>query len=193
MDTLICISGDNYGLVVYNTENYKSILKMKNDMEKCIEIGKNKILIVTGNPGEVAFFCDYIQKTIQFYSLRTRNSISAHAAANLIRKQLASLLRKAPIKINITLLGFDIFFGPTIYTVDYTGHLFRSDFVVQGYPSYILSSVLHNLYESRANLETTLSILVKCVVLIKNRFLGNQQTFAIKMVDKNGCKFLGSI
>jgi 20S proteasome subunit beta 4 len=193
MDFVVGISGENFCLVAYDTENYKSILKMKKNLDKGVEIGKNKLLVVSGNPNEVSQFSDYIQKSIQFHSLRVGNNVSTHFAANTIRRHLANYLRKSPVKIHLTLIGYDKAIGPSIFTIDYTGNLHRSSYVVQGYTSYLLLSLLNTLITKSINLSEGISILIKCVVLVKNRFLANNQNFVIKMVDNEGCKLLGFI
>ena len=138
MDTIISITGNDFGIIAMNTSVINSIVFVKEDLDKFMEIGKNKFLAVSGYPGDVAQFTDFIQKTLLLHSLRTGLPLSTHSVANCIRKEISECLRKNPFKISILLIGFDKSVGSSLYSIDYLGTLQRMDYCVQGYASFFL-------------------------------------------------------
>mmetsp|Transcript_53564 Transcript_53564/g.107336 ORF Transcript_53564/g.107336 Transcript_53564/m.107336 type:complete len:194 (-) Transcript_53564:97-678(-) len=191
MDTVIALVGKNFGILATDTNSPRSILLMKNDLNKCIEIGKNKILIISGFPGDVSRFTDFIQKSIQFNSLKIGISLSTHSIANFIRKELSDCLRENPIKVNLTVLGFDESVGPSLYFIDYLGNLQRLNYCAQGYASLIIFSLLDRHFKKGLEINSTIGLVVKCIGVLKNRFFINQTSFLVKIVDSKGCRTIG--
>jgi len=193
MDTIISLNGKGFGISAIDTLSFKSFLITKNNLNKFIEIGKNKFLAVSGYPGDVIQFTDFLQKTIQLYTLKTGLSLSTRSVANCIRKELSDCLRKSPLNINLTLIGFDKIYGSSLYFIDYLGTLQRMNYCIQGHSSLILSSFLDRYYKKEMNLAETLNILKKCSDIIKTRFLIPQTKLLVKIVDSEGCRVLGVI
>jgi 20S proteasome alpha/beta subunit len=193
MDTVIAISGKGFAICAIDTLNLKSILVTKNNLNKFIEIGKNKFLAVSGYPGDVLQFTDFLQKTIQLYTLKTGLALTTRSVANCLRKELSECLRKNPLNINLTLLGFDKIYGPSLYFIDYLGSLQRMDFCVQGHSSLILSSFLDRYFREKMSLREAIEIIKKCSNILKKRFLISQSRLLVKIVDAEGCKCLGSV
>jgi len=193
MDTIISLTGDNFGIIAINTSYINSILFIKEDLDKFIEIGKNKFIAVSGYPGDVAQFTDFIQKTVLLYSLRIGFPLSTHCIANCIRKEIADCLRKNPFKINILLIGHDISIGSSLYSIDHLGTLQRMDYCVQGYASLFLFSFLDRIYKPKMKIEQIIDIIVQSRIILKNRFIINQVNFLLKIVDSKGCRNLGII
>jgi 20S proteasome subunit beta 4 len=104
MDTIISIKGHGFGITAVDTLSVNSILINKSNLNKFIEIGKNTFLAVSGYPGDVIQFTDFIQKTVQLYTLKTGNILSTRSIANCIRNELSKSLRKSPLNINLVVI-----------------------------------------------------------------------------------------
>ena len=193
MDTIISITGNDFGIIAINTSVINSIVFVKEDLDKFMEIGKNKFLAVSGYPGDVAQFTDFIQKTLLLHSLRTGLPLSTHSVANCIRKEISECLRKNPFKISILLIGFDKSVGSSLYSVDNLGTLQRMDYCVQGYAAFFLFSFLDRRYKPKMKMEDILDIIIQSKTILKNRFIINQINFLIKIVDSKGCRNIGII
>mmetsp|Transcript_43300 Transcript_43300/g.108476 ORF Transcript_43300/g.108476 Transcript_43300/m.108476 type:complete len:194 (+) Transcript_43300:2967-3548(+) len=193
MDTIISLNGKGFGICAIDTLSFKSFLITKSNLNKFIEIGKNKFLAVSGYPGDVIQFTDFLQKTIQLYTLKTGLTLSTRSVANCLRKELSDCLRKNPLNINLILIGFDKIYGSSLYFIDYLGSLQRMNFCVQGHSSLILSSFLDRYYKQDLDLSEALDLLKKCVDILKKRFLISQTKLLVKIVDAEGCRCLGII
>jgi 20S proteasome subunit beta 4 len=193
MDTIISLTGDDFSIVAINTSCLNSIVFIKEDLDKFIEISNNKFIAVSGYPGDVAQFTDFIQKTVLLHSLKTGFPLSTHNIANCIRKEISECLRKNPFKINILLVGFDKFIGSSLYYIDYMGTLQRMDYCVLGYASFFLFSFLDRRYKPKMKIKEVLDIVIQSTLILKKRFIINQINFLIKIVDSKGCKNVGII
>mmetsp|Transcript_18190 Transcript_18190/g.45876 ORF Transcript_18190/g.45876 Transcript_18190/m.45876 type:complete len:194 (+) Transcript_18190:770-1351(+) len=193
MDTIISLSGKDFGICAIDTMAFKSFLITKTNINKFIEIGKNKFLAVSGYPGDVIQFTDFLQKTIQLYTLKTGLTLSTRSVANCIRKELSECLRKNPLNINLILIGFDKIYGSSLYFIDYLGSLQRMNFCVQGHSSLILSSFLDQYFRQKMNLQEAVQIIKKCSEILKKRYLIPQTRLLIRIVDEEGCRCLGLV
>jgi 20S proteasome alpha/beta subunit len=75
MNSAFGFIGKNFALLVSDIIASKSLVNQKNDMDKIIEIGNKKMLIISGNSGDISNFVDFVQKTIQLYALKTGYSL----------------------------------------------------------------------------------------------------------------------
>ncbi|AEA39037.1 26S proteasome chain protein (nucleomorph) [Cryptomonas paramecium] len=193
MDTVISLLGNNFGILVVNTFHSNSISFVKKNLDKLVEIGKDKLLVVNGYPGDIGYFTDFIHKAILFYTLKNRAYLSTHSIANFIRKEISDCFRNSPFKISMLLIGFDVGMGPSLYFIDYTGVIQRTNFYVQGYASFFLFSFLDKKFKYNMKIEEALLIVIWCITILKKRFVFNQVNFMVKTIDLNGSKNIGLV
>jgi 20S proteasome subunit beta 4 len=191
MDSTIALIGNGFGITMMDTLVYKSIFINKFDLNKYIQLGKNKFMSVSGYPGDIIQFTDFVQKTLQLYSLKTGCILSTHSVANCMRKELSDCLRKNPLKINLILMGFDKFLGSSLYFLDSYGTLQRLNYCAQGHCAVISGSILDRYFKKNLSVSEAIKILVKCINVLKTRFLLNQTFFLLKIVDAKGCRCIG--
>merc|ERR1712216_2207 len=82
MESAIGITVKDFVLLLSDTMCFKSVVNQKNDMDKIVEIGNKKLLIISGNSGDIFNFIDFVQKTVSiifvenwsfpFYSLNCK-------------------------------------------------------------------------------------------------------------------------
>ncbi len=151
----------------------RSIVRMKSDEDKILQLDSKKLLGIAGEQGDRAQFGEYIQKNMSLYQLRNgyefealtiflnhifllflmwlltynrrRYPLSVSGAANFTRSELATALRKGPYNVNLLLGGVDAS-GPSLYYMDYLASLNKMNYAVHGYAAYFLFSILDRYY-----------------------------------------------
>jgi 20S proteasome subunit beta 4 len=192
MNSAFGFIGKNFALLVSDIIASKSLVNQKNDMDKIIEIGNKKMLIISGNSGDISNFVDFVQKTIQLYALKTGYSLSTHSVANFLKRELSQSFRKGALTINLIIAGYDELVGISLYYLDYTGNLQRMNHCVQGYASLFISSILNRNYNPLLEIEDAVILLLKCILVLKKRFIINHSNFIVKIIDKKGSRVLCS-
>lgn len=192
MNSAFGFIGKNFALLVSDIIASKSLVNQKNDMDKIVEIGNKKMLIISGNSGDISNFVDFVQKTIQLYALKTGYSLSTHSVANFLKRELSQSFRKGALTINLIIAGYDELVGISLYYLDYTGNLQRMNHCVQGYASLFISSILNRNYNPLLKIEDAVILLLKCILVLKKRFIINHSNFIVKIIDKKGSRVLCS-
>lgn len=192
MNSAFGFIGKNFALLVSDIIASKSFVNQKNDIDKIIEIGNKKMLIISGNSGDISNFVDFVQKTIQLYALKTGYSLSTHSVANFLKRELSQSFRKGALTINLIIAGYDELVGISLYYLDYTGNLQRMNHCVQGYASLFISSILNRNYNPLLEIEDAVILLLKCILVLKKRFIINHSNFIVKIIDKKGSRVLCS-
>ena len=64
---------------------FRSIMVMKSDQKKYLELSDRLIMAVSGESGDTSQFAEYIQKNIELYKMRNGYELSPAAAANFTR------------------------------------------------------------------------------------------------------------
>jgi len=190
MDSAFGIVGENFALLISDTMFSRSLVNQKNDIDKIVEVGNKKMLIISGNSGDISNFVDFIQKTIQLYALKTGYSLSTHSIANFLKKELSQSFRKGGLNINLIIVGYDKSVGISLYYLDYTGNLQRMNHCIQGYGSLFISSTLDCNYNNKLKIKEALTLVLKCIIVLKKRFIVNHSNFIIKIIDKQGSRAL---
>lgn len=192
MDSAFGITGKDFALLISDTMGSRSLINQKNDIDKVIEIGNKKMLIISGNSGDISNFIDFVQKTVQLYALKTGYSLSTHSIANFLKKELSQSFRKGSLNINMIIAGYDDLIGISLYYLDYTGNLQRLNHCVQGYASLFISSTLDRNYNKELDLKNSVILLLKCILVLKKRFIINHSNFIVKIIDRKGSRTLCS-
>jgi 20S proteasome subunit beta 4 len=191
MESVISLTGKDFGIIAVDTMYIKSILTIKKDLNKIIEIAPNIFIVVTGSPGDISQFLDLIQKSIQLQILENETTVNINSIANFMRQELSSCLRKGPMNLNMILIGYSANFKPSIYFLDYLGNLQKMNFCAMGYSSSIIYSLIEKYFDENMNLVQGLQIITKCISTIRNRFLINHNGFLIKVIYRQGAENIG--
>lgn len=168
----------------------RSIVQYKADEDKLTQLDKYKLLGATGPTGDRNNFCEYIQKNIHLYELRTGVELSTHAAAKYTRNQLAEALRRNPYQVSLLLGGWDKSTGPSLFYMDYLGSMHQMKIASHGYASYFALSIMDRYWREGLSVEEAVGLLGKCIDELKTRFILNLSEFKIKIVDKDGVRDL---
>jgi len=93
MDSLIALSGKDFVLMAADVTSARSIVIMKEDTDKIMELDEHKLLGFAGEQGDCAAFTEYIQKNVHLFALRSGITLDTHAVGNFTRNELAVALR----------------------------------------------------------------------------------------------------
>jgi len=187
-DCLIGLVGADYVLIAAETNQGRSIVRMKSDEDKIYPLDKHKMIGASGPSGDRAQFIEYIKRNIILYELRQNIPLSTSAAANFTREELASALRQNPYQVNLLLGGFDDKEGASLYFMDYLAALHKMDFACQGYAGYFLLGLLDKIYQKGMNLDDGMKVMHACIQQMQTRFALNVSSWIIKIVDKEGVR-----
>jgi len=189
-DSVFGFIGADYVLLACDTLQARSIVMMKTDEDKTVEIDSHKVIAASGPQGDRAQFGEYVKRNIILYQLRQNVPLSTHAAANFTRGELAEALRKGPYQVNMLFGGFDKQQGPSLYWIDYLASLQKVEFGCHGYAGHFLLGIFDKQYKTGMTLEEGFNLAETCITQLKTRFLLNQSKWIIKVIDKNGHRVL---
>ncbi|GJR79789.1 proteasome subunit beta type-2 [Tanacetum coccineum] len=137
---------------------------------------------------EIAQFTEYVQKNVSLYQFRNGIPLTTKAAANFMRNELATALRKNPYQVNIILAGYEKETGPSLYFIDYIATLHKVDKAAFGYGSYFALSMMDRHYHPDMTVEEAIKLADQCIDEIRSRLVVAPQNFVIKIVDKDGAR-----
>jgi len=164
MEFLIGIEGADFVLLASDRNGGRSIVRMKDDVNKHVKLGSNLSMAICGEPGDNTYFAEYMEKNIQLYKMRNGYELTPHAAANFMRKQLADYLRsRTPYQVNLLLGGHDESAGPSLYHMDYLAAMVKIPFAAHGYGSFFSLSTLDRHWKPDMNKDEVLSLLKTCI------------------------------
>mmetsp|Transcript_27269 Transcript_27269/g.79476 ORF Transcript_27269/g.79476 Transcript_27269/m.79476 type:complete len:191 (-) Transcript_27269:397-969(-) len=190
MDTVMGIVGDGFCIVAADCSAARSILVFNHSEDKIVELDGNKLMGQSGPQCDTSNFAEYIQKNMTLYELNNDLQLSTHAAANFMRRELATALRKGPYQTNVLLGGFDKSAGPSLYYLDHLSSLQKVNFGAHGYASNFVLSIFDREWKHGLTLEEARAIIDKCIFELQTRFLLSQPKFKLKIVDADGIREL---
>ncbi|PWA58031.1 hypothetical protein CTI12_AA406460 [Artemisia annua] len=94
MECVFGMVGKGFALVVADTSAVNSILVHKSNEDKIMVLDQHKLMGASGEAGDRAQFTEYIQKNVSLYQFRNGIPLTTNAAANFMRNELATALRK---------------------------------------------------------------------------------------------------
>eukprot|EP00871_Galdieria_phlegrea_P005104 jgi/Galph1/5595/GphlegSOOS_G4220.1 len=172
---------EDFVLTAADTANARSVIVMKDDVDKILELDSHKTLAMGGEPGDFVQFTEFIQKNLHLYEFRTGIQLSTHAVAHFIRGELARLIREGPVLANLLLGGYDSVAGPSLYYLDYLGTLEKLDYTAQGYASFFILGTLDRYYHKNLSEEEAVELMKRCIQQLGKRFVINQKHFIMKI------------
>eukprot|EP01015_Nassula_variabilis_P033016 TRINITY_DN785_c0_g1_i9.p1 TRINITY_DN785_c0_g1~~TRINITY_DN785_c0_g1_i9.p1 ORF type:complete len:121 (-),score=31.64 TRINITY_DN785_c0_g1_i9:53-415(-) len=105
------------------------------------------------------------------------------------RYTMAQNLRKSPYQVNCMIAGIDNG-EPSLYWADYLGTLQKVTKGAHGYAAMFVGGILDNFWREDLSFEEARKIVDYCINELNVRFLLNQRSFVIKVVDKNGIRVI---
>ncbi|MES1907955.1 MAG: hypothetical protein MHM6MM_000979 [Cercozoa sp. M6MM] len=191
MDALFGFTGADFVLIAGDAVQLRSIFKLKDNLDKLVQLDEHKILACAGPNGDVSAFSDFILRNMELERFRNHGQrMSTHATANFTRHALAQALRRSPYQVNMLIGGYDKNAGPSLYFMDYLASMQKVTRGAQGYIAYFVNGLLDRLWKEGMTQEEGLEVARKCVHEIKKRFLVDLVRFQVKIITADGIKSL---
>lgn len=188
MDSAIGICGEDFVIIGSDMSQIRSIVVLKSDEEKIVELDSHKVMSLSGPNGDRVAFSEYIKKNLALYSLRNETSLSTHAAANYTRKELAKALRSDPYQVNLLIGGYDHEQGPALYYCDYLASMAKVPYAAHGYAAFFISGLLDKMCKPVMTLDDATEVMRACIKELGKRFLVNADQFSFRVVDRDGTR-----
>eukprot|EP01039_Chlorochromonas_danica_P002546 gene2545-2787_t len=191
MESAFGLVGNGFALLVADASAARSIVAFKHDEDKIVELDSHKLMVGVGVAADCKNFGEYIEKNMKLYELNNDVKLSTHGAANFIRGELATALRRGPYQTNLILVGYDAI-NPndpvSLYHMDYLASLSKINFGAHGYCAHFILSIFDREWKAGLSLDEALAIVRKCIHELQTRFLIAQPNFVIKLVDAQGIR-----
>jgi len=183
MDSVFALKGKDFVVFVADSVCRSSIMALREEDDKVRETVRGQAMIVTGDPGDVTHFREFIHCNLRLLALRKEGNLSVGAAANYIRSQLAKAIRENPYQVNLLYGGVNALTGtPSLYFIDYMGTLGEDRFAVQNYSMYFLLGALDKYWKPDMNKEEAMEVVKRCLTVLARRFLLQPTKFVVKFV-----------
>ena len=163
MDCIIAIQLANSTIVAVSTNQIRSIIKL-GPANKTRNLTPNTLLVASGDPGDCAFFSDYIQKNCKLYEMRTQKHLSTKQCAHFTRREIANNLRKRQSKTDICIAGTEL------YWIDYLGTIAKVNHCAHGYAQYFTSGLLDSKWHNAMSRQEGIQLLKECAKEMSTRF-----------------------
>merc|ERR1719273_1386230 len=187
MDSAFGICGKDFVIVATDTAVNSSIMTLKHDEDKIVQLNQFKVLGCSGDQPNRYSFANFMARNLQLQEFRTGHEPGVEATAQYMRSEMAAALRRAPFQVNVLMGGYDLQEKcAKLYWMDYLGTLQQTSKGAHGYAGYFVNSVLDNNYTKDMSVEEGIMACRKCVTELRQRFIINQPNFVAKIVTANG-------
>lgn len=188
MDFLVGVQGKDFTMVMTDKTIARSILVMKQDQDKMIQLNEKTLLCLAGEVGDCTNFGEYVQKNVQLYEKRNTIKLSTSACANFTRRELAGSLRsRNAYQVNLLVAGFDDKTEePKLFWMDYFGSMVELPFAAHGYGANFCLGLLDRQFKKDLTREEAKQLLENCIQELSARFLINLSSFVVRSIDKDG-------
>eukprot|EP00188_Purpureofilum_apyrenoidigerum_P005342 Plantae.Rhodophyta-Purpureofilum_apyrenoidigerum.ctg6877.p2 GENE.Plantae.Rhodophyta-Purpureofilum_apyrenoidigerum.ctg6877~~Plantae.Rhodophyta-Purpureofilum_apyrenoidigerum.ctg6877.p2 ORF type:complete len:199 (-),score=44.00 Plantae.Rhodophyta-Purpureofilum_apyrenoidigerum.ctg6877:687-1283(-) len=192
LDSIFGFVGKDFVMCAADTTNARSIVVMKDDLDKIKQVDKHKVLGMAGEVSDIADLSEYIQKNVLLYNLRTNVTLNTAAVANFMRGVVAKALRSrgGAYQTNMVLGGYDEGTGPSIYYLDYLGTLHKVPFTAQGLAPYFVLSTMDRYWKPDMSLEEAKELCKMCIAEVRKRVIVQQFKYTVKVIDKDGVRLI---
>ncbi|VVC28514.1 Proteasome beta-type subunit, conserved site,Nucleophile aminohydrolases, N-terminal,Proteasome [Cinara cedri] len=188
METVIGIKFNDFVLIATDMTAAHSIMVMKDDEDKTYNITDTIVMGVTGEPGDVPRFAEYITQNVKLYRMRNGYDLSVSSIATFTRKTVAEHLRsQSPYQVNFMLGGYDPAAKKShLYFIDYLGAQVDVPYGAHGYGGMMTITVMDRYYKPDANYQEAYDLLKKCILEVQKRCIINMPKFKVKMSYSGG-------
>ncbi|KAM3960848.1 LOW QUALITY PROTEIN: proteasome subunit beta type-2 [Aphomia sociella] len=183
----------DFTIIAADQMNTQSIVVMKDDEDKLLQISEELLMGVNGDTGDTAQFAQFISKNIQLYKMRNCYQLDTAAAVHFTRKNLAEAMKTGnPYIVNLLIAGYDEK-GGQLYTMDFLASCVKVPFAAHGFGGTLSLSILDRYYKANLTETEAYEIMKLCVHEIHKRLFINLPKFQVKVVSKKGIDTLPTI
>ena len=99
MEFVLGIVGKDFTLLCSDGNAARSIICYQQNHDRIIELNKHNALAMSGDPGDVEQFSEFVKANCQLYSMRNNYENTPAETACYTRRQLAVAIRKNPYTV----------------------------------------------------------------------------------------------
>lgn len=105
------LQGPDFVMVCSDTRAAHSIISIKQDEDKIVEVDSHKLLGIAGEAGDRVNFSEFIIANVKLYALKNSTELTTKSVAHFTRGELAKALRSVSrtrvlVGRRMTLMGF---------------------------------------------------------------------------------------
>jgi len=187
MEFCFGVVGKDFTLLLTDGNAARSVICYQQEHDKIIAINKFNALAMSGDPGDVEQFSEFLKANMQLYSMKNDYETSPADTAHFTRRTLATAIRKKPYQVLMMIGGYDnLNDKPSLHYIGQYAESIPVPFAAHGYGAMFTNSLLDRWYRPDLSYDQCLALLEKVVHELKRRFIVNFPTFKIKKCDKNG-------
>mmetsp|Transcript_37664 Transcript_37664/g.150192 ORF Transcript_37664/g.150192 Transcript_37664/m.150192 type:complete len:199 (-) Transcript_37664:2896-3492(-) len=192
LDSIFGFVGKDFVICAADSTNARSVVVMKDDLDKIKVLDDRKVLAMAGEVNSIADLSEYVQKNVMLYSLRTNINLSTAAVANFMRGVIAKAIRSrgGAFQTNMILAGYDEADGPSVYYLDYLGTLHKLNYTAQGLAPLFVMSTMDRHWKEGMDVDEAIQLVKMCISEVRKRVLVQQFKYTVKIVDKDGIRVL---
>ena len=182
MDSIIGISGKEWVVMVSDAAVRHSIVVVKGDEDKILQLDDDKLLGAQGDDADRVLFSEFVQKNVALHTLRAEGAkLSTHAVACWARSELAKALRQGAFQVNLLIGG-----RGELYTVDYLGSMQRLRYGAHGYGAHFVLGLLDRLWRDDMTMEEGVQLARRAAREVQQRLAIGSARWLIKAVSSDG-------
>ena len=124
MECLLGVTGKDHVILAADRTGGRSVLLMKDDVEKVYLLTPTCAMVVVGEAGDTSRFGEFLKKQFKLHSMKFEYGLCVAEVADFIRYQLAKAIRsRHPYMVNVLVGGVNDEEGGSseLYFLDYLG------------------------------------------------------------------------
>merc|ERR1712110_607963 len=195
MEFVFGLVGKDFTLLAADGNAARSVICYQQNHDRIVELNKYNALTMSGDPGDVEQFSEYIKANMQLYAMRNNYETTPAETANFTRREIATALRKRGMyQCGMMMGGYDTMAEkPSLFYMGAYGSCVEVPFAAHGYGAMFAHSLLDRHYRPDLSYDQATDLVQKVCQELARRFVINLPEFKIKKIDKNGvvdCGFM---
>ncbi len=152
-------------------------------------------------------FSNYVARNLALSSIVHGGPVSTRSAAYFTRRQVAKMLRRAPIQADFMIAGVDRITSPSfedlnglcaqtqpqLHWIDRTGTCIELPYGAQGPSAATVVAFLDQQWRADMKLDDALGLLRRCLRLLRGRFAFTPQGWQVCVVADDGARLTFSM
>jgi len=192
MEFVFGLVGKDFTLLAADGNAARSVICYQQNHDRIVELNKFNALTMSGDPGDVEQFSEFIKANMQLYAMRNNYETSPSETACYTRRQLATAIRKKPYQVMMLVGGYDDMTDkPSLHYMGQYADCVPVPFASHGYGAMFTNSLLDRWYRPDLTYDEAVELFKKVVAELQRRFIVNMPTFKLKKLDKNGMTDMG--
>jgi len=189
-DSLFGIKFEGGVVLAANASAAFSVLRIKDDEDRIMEIDDNKLIACAGPAGDFRNFLGMIKTEVELHKYQNHGTkMPVEAMCKFVRSELAYCLRKGPYQVDMLMAGHDEVTGnTTLKFCDYLAGMQEVNKGAHGYGAMFTYGLMDRYWKPKMTEAEALDLIEKCIEEMRVRFLLNSEHFKIKVVTAQGIK-----